>query len=245
VQALIAAEKLKLKMLLQGKNPDGTKKQPVWGTKEYFAWMTERNKNSAPPPVVSFHIEYVIAKTVSRGTDGATAFLFNALDGVVSKIGSKAAGIGGWVTVRALRGAGISFDDLMGSDIAAGNDDLMIRINGIGMWPQANGTHSISSGDKDPVQMSWNLGTNMAHRIDLVEHDSGSADDSLGYINFPVGSLRPGFSEEIVVSKRSEGSVYVLKISIDLRYPDEKDGYKPASKWLNNKAYCFPVYGCN
>jgi len=105
--------------------------------------VKERKKHMAPPPVVSLHIEYVIAKRVSRGTDGATSVLFGVLGAAVSKIGSKAAGIAGSVSVHALRSVGVSFDDLLGSDIVAGNDDLIIMLDNIGQWPQGWLTGSI------------------------------------------------------------------------------------------------------
>jgi hypothetical protein len=130
----------------------------------------------------------------------------------------------------------------------AGDDDLVIWLNNIGQWPPAwtgSDSVSISSGQKIPVHMSWNIATNRAHHIQLQERDSASPNDHLGFIKFPVGSLRPGFIEEYVLYNKTEKSVYTVKVSITKRLPDEKNGYAHASKWHNNKAYCFAVYGCN
>lgn len=93
--------------------------------------------------------------------------------------------------------------------------------------------------------MSWNLPTNRAHHIQLQERDTASDNDHLGFIRFPVGRLRPGFIEEYVFHNKSEGSVYTVKVIITKRLADERNGYLQASKWHNNKAYCFREFGCN
>ncbi|MFT6268874.1 MAG: hypothetical protein ACJAVV_001689 [Alphaproteobacteria bacterium] len=145
-------------MLLLGKNPDGTEKDPAYGTDAYYAMLKERQKHMAPPPVVSLNIEHIIAKRVSRATDGATDVLFAVLDGAVSKIGSKAAGIGGSLSIHALRGAGVSFDDVLRSEVFTVNDDLLILLDNIGQWPAAwTGSNSVSigNGQKKDVHMSW------------------------------------------------------------------------------------------
>ncbi|MFT6268873.1 MAG: hypothetical protein ACJAVV_001688 [Alphaproteobacteria bacterium] len=85
------------------------------------------------------------------------------------------------------------------------------------------------------------LATDRAHHIDLYERDSSSPNDRLGFIRFPAGSLRPGIIDEIVLRNKGEGSIYIVKFSVDYRLADEKNGYVQASKWFNNKAYCFEV----
>ena len=208
----------------------------------------QAEKNKPLPAFAALHIEYVVANRVSSGTDGYTSILFGGLDIAMSKAAKLAGGFGGALTVGVLRSQGISFNDLLGSSIIAGDDDLAIWLNNTGQWPPAwtgSDSVSISSGQKIPVHMSWNLPTNRAFHIELQERDTGSPNDHLGFIRFPVGSLRPGFSEEYVLYNKSENSVYTVKVFVTNRLADERNGYVQASKWHNNKAYCFAVYGCN
>jgi len=224
------------------------KKNDKFDYDAYYARVRKKHEQNKPlPPVVALHIEYVVAKRVSTGTDMATSVLFSTLDMAVSKIGSKAGGLAGSLTVASLRGVGVSFDDLLGTDIIAGNDDLIIALDGISQYPPAwNSTNStsISSGQTLPIQMSWNVATNRDHLIGLVERDSASANDSLGNVLLPAGTLRPGFDNEFVVPNSSEGSLYTVRVRVTERLPGEPNGYVPASMWHNRKALCFHVFGC-
>ena len=111
----------------------------------------QAEKNKPLPAFAALHIEYVVANRVSSGTDGYTSILFGGLDLAMSKAAKLAGGFGGALTVGVLRSQGISFDDLMGSSIIAGDDDLVIWLNNTGQWPPAwtgSDSVSISSGKK-------------------------------------------------------------------------------------------------
>jgi hypothetical protein len=207
-----------------------------------------REMEYPPPPYVALSIDFVVVKKVSSGMDGATSALFGALDGLVSKGASAAGGIGGSVTVMAMRSQGLSFGDISDSSVFSGDDDLLIMLDNIAQWPQAYTNAysiSVSSGQTVPIQISWNVPTNVQHHIDLYERDLASDNDRLGYIIFPAGTLYPGTRTEYVLHNSSEGSLYTVMVEVSQRLPDEPSGWVPASLYTNQKAYCFSEFGCN
>ena len=200
------------------------------------------------PPVVAVSIDFVVVKKVSSGMDAATSVLFQGLDTALSQAIKKVGGPGGYISVIGLKAAGITLTDQKDASVFRGNDDLLISLNNIGQWPPAwTGVDSVSvaSGQTVPIQISWNLPTNRQHHIEIIERDSASPNDLLGTIIFPPNSLYPGTRTEYVLHNTDEGSLYTVMIEVSERLPDEPSGWSPASKWTNNKAYCFAAFGCS
>lgn len=109
-------------------------------------------------------------------------------------------------------------------------DQLEIRVNGISVWPNGGRNHTnIKSQQTKTVNTEFLFERQKGVAIQLFEYDSGSSDDSLGWITLDTRNLvrRERFEDALVVNK-SEGSVYAVTFTVEPLWP--QGGTKPQSR---------------
>ena len=90
-------------------------------------------------------------------------------------------------------------------------DQLYIKLDGSRVWPQSAPHQDVRGGQT--VQVGARAGGGR-HRIELFDHDSGSNDDSLGWVELEPG--QPGVFTVELISKR-EDSAYLLEFEVSGR----------------------------
>jgi len=110
---------------------------------------------------------------------------------------------------------------------SSGQDDLVVEVNGMRVWPSSGKYYPIKPGQsfRPNARVSFDRGA----RIQLVEYDSGSDDDDLGHIDVRVEGTENQAGQsytvrEAVVFSEEEGSVYLVTYKVDVGAGDTSRG---------------------
>ncbi len=100
-------------------------------------------------------------------------------------------------------------------------DQLKIAANGFEVWPK--GGHSAQDTKSQQTQalnIEYVFDASKPLRFELLDEDSGSNDDSLGFVNWNGGSL-PVRNEDLLVVQKYQESVYLVSYKIE-SFPNPK-----------------------
>jgi hypothetical protein len=100
------------------------------------------------------------------------------------------------------------------------DDQLEIRIDGTSVWPNGgNDWRHIGSGQTKDVRVEYLFRRGDDVRIDLIEYDSASDEDSLGSLTIPTTQLYDIEEYEgAYIQQTSEGSLYEVTFTIEPLY---------------------------
>jgi len=101
------------------------------------------------------------------------------------------------------------------NSVTSGTDNLVINVNGHQVFPVGGGNYKITAGQtiEPKVQFDFSGGA----RVQLIEFDSGSDNDDLGYIEIN-GDVKPGETytvEDALVSNKAEGDLYKVSYTVE------------------------------
>jgi len=107
----------------------------------------------------------------------------------------------------------LAFNEIYGES----PDQLNIKVNGVSIWPNGGRDwRNIKSQQTLPVNTSYVFERRRGFSIQLLEYDSGSADDSLGWISMDTQDIiSPETFEEVVVINESEKSIYLVTFKVE------------------------------
>ena len=160
-------------------------------------------------------------KVTAASTDEAGRVAYSALQNTIAAgvgfalgagsaplLGQVGAAFGGFIYSQA------QSEILNGLDLAGGgqSDDLHIRING-----QLVYVEEISQGEIVNLQTEVSASFLGGFRIQLIEWDSGSVNDNLGFIGV-TDDYKPGENysvEALVLGPEEEGSIYVITYRVE------------------------------
>ena len=160
-------------------------------------------------------------KVTAASTDEAGRFAYSALQNTIAAgvgfalgagsaplFGPGAAAFGGFIYSQ------VQSEILNEADLAGGgqSDDLHIRING-----QLVYVEEISQGEIVNLQTEVSASFLGGFRIQLIEWDSGSNNDNLGFIGV-TDDYKPGENysvEALVLGPEEEGSIYVITYRVE------------------------------
>ena len=96
-------------------------------------------------------------------------------------------------------------------------DQLNLKVNGVSFWPNGGRSHvTIKSQQTVRVNASHIFQRRGGVTIELVEYDSGSADDSLGYISLDTKDLLgPETHRDALIISEAEKSVYMVSFKVE------------------------------
>lgn len=100
------------------------------------------------------------------------------------------------------------------------DDQLEIRIDGTSVWPNGgNDWRHIGSGQTKDVRVEYLFRRGDDVRIDLIEFDSASSNDSLGSLTIPTTQLYDIEDYEgVYIQETSEGSLYQVTFTVEPLY---------------------------
>jgi hypothetical protein len=107
----------------------------------------------------------------------------------------------------------LAFDKFYGES----PDQLEIRINGVSRWPNGGRDwRNIKSQDVQHTNIVYIFERDKSPTIQLIEYDSGSADDKLGSLTLDSSEVdtREHY-EGVIIKNESEGSIYELTFTIE------------------------------
>jgi hypothetical protein len=116
-----------------------------------------------------------------------------------------------------------SFSELLFDQVyGTSPDDLYVRVNHIKRWPSGDG-FSIKSPDEPVLDIAIPYDPRIGFVIELMEYDSGSDDDGLGWAYWSPGVIERVMQVEdhedlVVIRSDSEGSAYAITIRIGMGF---------------------------
>jgi hypothetical protein len=100
-------------------------------------------------------------------------------------------------------------------------DQLKIAANGFMVWPKGGySAQDTKSQQTHMLDIEFIFDASKPLRFELLDEDSGSNDDSLGFVNWNGGSL-PVRNEDLVVVQKYQESVYLVSYKIE-SFPNPK-----------------------
>ncbi len=133
----------------------------------------------------------------------------------------------------------LAFNEIYGES----PDQLNIKVNGVSIWPNGGRDwRNIKSQQTLPVNTPYIFERRRGFSIQLLEYDSGSGDDSLGWISMDTQDIiSPETFEEVLVINESEKSVYLVTFKVETleptRYKTTKVAAKPAQMAVGCRGY--------
>jgi hypothetical protein len=148
----------------------------------------------------------------SSGIDDTTRAIFGTVGGIaaggVAIAGATVTGgaLAGAVGLAIVSGAsgGVTVANAL-DHVFAGSDDLYIKVNGGKVWP-SDGDVDINSQQQKDVNISVNFMGKVT--IELMDYDSASNDDSLGYMTIDTTNMTAPIEDRWIVQNAEEGSMY-------------------------------------
>jgi hypothetical protein len=185
-------------------------------------WETFTIRNVVPPQQRTLTIHSVKCISPARGIDNVTRAAFGTLGAIagagVIVAGAKVTG-GAFLAVAAsagISGASVASQAIRGLElldgILSGTDDLYIKVNNQKVWPESQDMDFVA---EQMMQLDLRVPFTGNLKIELMEYDSGSGDDSLGTAFIDTTAMTGTFGpEQLMIFREAEGSIYELFISV-------------------------------
>jgi Fascin domain len=155
----------------------------------------------------------------SSGIDDTTRAVFGTIGGIaaggVAIAGTTVTGgaLLGAVSLAVISGSsgGVTLANTLGHCFS-GSDDLYIKVNGGKVWP-SDGDVDIDSQQQKDVNVSVNFTGKVT--IELMDYDSASNDDSLGYMTIDTSNMTAPIEDRWIVQNAEEGSLYEIYCRVE------------------------------